>query len=209
MRWVVFSDSLSSLQAIESMYPKTNPILTEIQDELAVIKNKHINFVWTPGYARIEGNEKADEAAKEALQQCLLPELTVVVADMIAKAKFKAKRIVERNWQQSDSPMIRFKKSIGRLKLHAQLNRREQMIIYRLRMCHNNLTHSHHMRGETPLICEQCNATTTVAHILLECVRYRSHRIKHNIDETCLDNDYDENLRIIKFMKDIGLIDSI
>jgi hypothetical protein len=136
----------------------------------------------------------------------LLPELTVVVADMIPKAKFNAKRIVERNWQQSDNPMTRFKKSIGRLKPHAQLNRREQVIISRLRMCHTNLTHSHHMRRETPLICEQCNATTTVAHILLECVRYRSHRIKHTIDETSLDNDYDKNLRIVKFMKDIGLI---
>jgi hypothetical protein len=96
------------------MYPKTNPILTEIQDELAVIgEDKHINFVWTPGHAGIEGNEKADEAAKEALRQFLLPELTVVLADMIATAKFNAKRIVERNWQQSDSPMTRFKKSIG------------------------------------------------------------------------------------------------
>jgi CDP-glycerol glycerophosphotransferase (TagB/SpsB family) len=27
-RWVIFSDSLSSLQAKEYMYPKSNPILT-------------------------------------------------------------------------------------------------------------------------------------------------------------------------------------
>jgi ribonuclease HI len=65
---------------------------------LAVIgEDKHINFVWTLGHAGIEGNEKADEADKEVLRQFLLPELTAVVVDVIAKAKFNTKRIVERN----------------------------------------------------------------------------------------------------------------
>jgi ribonuclease HI len=62
----------SSLQAIESMYPKSNPILTEIQDQLAEIgEMKTVEFVWTPGHARISGNKKADEGAKEDLGQCL------------------------------------------------------------------------------------------------------------------------------------------
>jgi ribonuclease HI len=37
VRWAIFTDSLSSLQAIESVYPKSNPILTKIQDEVAEI----------------------------------------------------------------------------------------------------------------------------------------------------------------------------
>jgi ribonuclease HI len=46
-----------------------NPILTEIQDELAEIREvKTVKFVWTPGHAGISGNEKADERAKEALR---------------------------------------------------------------------------------------------------------------------------------------------
>jgi ribonuclease HI len=71
VRWAIFSDSLSSFQAFESMYPKSNPILTEIQDELANIgEMKTVKFVWTPGHAGITDNEKADEGAKEALRQC-------------------------------------------------------------------------------------------------------------------------------------------
>jgi hypothetical protein len=51
--------SINSLQAIESMYPKSNPILTEIQGKLADIgEMKTVKFVWTPGHAGIIGNER-------------------------------------------------------------------------------------------------------------------------------------------------------
>jgi ribonuclease HI len=51
------------------MYPKSNPILTEIQDELAEIgEMKTVIFVWRLGHTGISGNEKADEGAKEALR---------------------------------------------------------------------------------------------------------------------------------------------
>jgi hypothetical protein len=40
--WEIFSGSLSSLQTIES---KSNPILTEIQDELAGIGEKKTNCI--------------------------------------------------------------------------------------------------------------------------------------------------------------------
>jgi ribonuclease HI len=93
VRWAIFSDSFSFLQAIESMYPKSNPILTEIQDELAEIgEMKTVKFVWTPGHAGISGNEKADEGAKQALRQCLPPQSTVVAANLITRAKFNAKK---------------------------------------------------------------------------------------------------------------------
>jgi ribonuclease HI len=65
---VIFSDSLSSLQAIEFMYPKSNPILTEIQDEIGEMKI--LRFVWTPGHAGISGIENVDKEAEEALREC-------------------------------------------------------------------------------------------------------------------------------------------
>jgi hypothetical protein len=71
---------------------------------------KTIKFVWTLGHAEISGNKKADEGAKEAFRQGLPPQSTVVAADMITRAKFNAKKIIEETWQQSESPMTRFKK---------------------------------------------------------------------------------------------------
>jgi ribonuclease HI len=56
------------------MYPKLNPILTEIQDELAEVREmKTVRFVWTPGHAGISGDENANEGAKEGLRQWLPP----------------------------------------------------------------------------------------------------------------------------------------
>jgi ribonuclease HI len=190
-RKVIFSDSLSSLQAMEYMYPKSNPILTEIQDELAEIgETKTVKFVWTPGHAGIDSNEKADEGAKEALRQCLPPQSTVVAADLITRTKFNAKKIIEQAWQQSDSPMTRFKNTIERWKPNVNLNRHQQVVLFRLRMCHTHFTHSHHMTRERSPMCDQCNTTTTVALFLLECTKFQSERIKHKIDESCLENDY-------------------
>jgi hypothetical protein len=78
---------------------------------------KTVKFVWTPGHA--------DEGAKEALRQCLLPQSTMVAADMIIRAKFNAKKNYRKTWQQSESFMTRFKKTIGRWKLNVMLKRHQ------------------------------------------------------------------------------------
>jgi hypothetical protein len=45
---------LTQLQAIESMYSKPKPIMTEIPDELTEIgEMKTVKFVWTPCHAAI------------------------------------------------------------------------------------------------------------------------------------------------------------
>jgi hypothetical protein len=75
---------------------------------------KTVKFVWTTGHAGTSGNKKADEGAKEDLKQCSPPQPMVVAADMITRAKFNAKKIIKQTWQQSESPMTRFKKTIGR-----------------------------------------------------------------------------------------------
>jgi ribonuclease HI len=73
--------------------------LIEIQDELTEIgEMETVEFVWTPGHAGISGNEKANNGAKEALRQCLLPQSMVVAADMIIRAKFNANFFFEQTW---------------------------------------------------------------------------------------------------------------
>ena len=67
---MVFSDSLSILQALEKL--KTDhPLLIRIEDMLHKIDGdqKEIVFMWVSGYVGIRGKEAADRAAKEAFDK--------------------------------------------------------------------------------------------------------------------------------------------
>ena len=68
--FVIFSDSMSVLQAIESQEsknPLVNRVLQVCQEILS--NGKCITFCWIPSHRDITGNEHADRAAKDALSK--------------------------------------------------------------------------------------------------------------------------------------------
>jgi len=65
---VVFSDSLSNLQAIDSCKVENSLILKILKDHNQLTKSgKSITFCWISGHVGIRGNEDADIAAKAGL----------------------------------------------------------------------------------------------------------------------------------------------
>ena len=69
-RFVIFSDSMSVLQAIESQ-ESNNPLVNRVlQPCQEIISNgKLITFCWISSHRDIRGNEDADRAAKDALSK--------------------------------------------------------------------------------------------------------------------------------------------
>ena len=66
--FVIFSDNMSVLQAIESQEsknPLVNRVLQACQEILS--NDKFITFCWIPSHKDITGNEHTDRAAKDAL----------------------------------------------------------------------------------------------------------------------------------------------
>ena len=63
-----FSDSLSALQTLGKL-KSDHPLLIQMQELLYKINadQREIVFMWVPGHVGIRGNEAADRAAKEAL----------------------------------------------------------------------------------------------------------------------------------------------
>ena len=68
--FVIFSDSMSVLQAIESQESK-NPLVDRVlQAYQKILSNgTFITFCWLPSHRDIRGNEDADRAAKDALSK--------------------------------------------------------------------------------------------------------------------------------------------
>ena len=67
---VVYSDSMSCLQAIEGE-DNENPFICHIMNLLWSVSDKgtHVRFCWVPSHCGIDGNGRVDQLAKGTLDQ--------------------------------------------------------------------------------------------------------------------------------------------
>ena len=212
-RFVIFSDSMSALQAIESQESK-NPLVNRVVQTCQEILSKFITFCWIPSHRDITGNEYADRAAKYVLSKAQPAHFVLPCTDVFINIQ----PFVSSLWQK------RWDKEVGN-KLHAIMpqiddkyysgctNRKDEVIINRLRIGHTRLTHSFRMENRPhPPLCDQCEGDheLTVKHILIECSFLRIIRRRH-YDVTDLNQLFKtvSSKRILDFVKDIGLYNSL
>ena len=64
-------------------------------------------------------------------------------------------------------------------------NRREEIVLARLRLGHTVLTHSYVIDQLPPPLCPSCQRPQTVTHILIECRKYRRQRqlLQHHCND--------------------------
>ena len=213
--FVIFSDSMSVLQAIESQESK-NPLVNRVLQACQQIlsNGKFITFCWLPSHRDIRGNEDADRAAKDALSKAQPENFELPCTDVFMKIQ----PFILSLWQK------RWDKEVG-YKLHAIMpqiddkyysgckNRKDEVIINRLRIGHTRLTHSIRMENiPHPPLCDQCEGDheLTVKHILIECNFLKIIRRRH-YDVTDLNQLFKtvSSKRILDFVKDIGLYNSL
>ena len=137
-RFVIFSDNMSVLQAIESQESK-NPLVNRVlQTCQEILSNgKFITFCWIPSHLDITRNEDADHAAKDALSKAQPGYFELSCTYVFIKIQ----PFVSSLWQK------RLDKEVGN-KLHAIMpqiddkyysgctNRKDDVIINRLRIAH-------------------------------------------------------------------------
>lgn len=212
--YTICSDSMSSLASFSQIYP-SHPLVSIIKQLLNQLQNlgTTVNFVYTPSHVGIPGNERADHAAKEAVQ---LPIESVTQIHIHTDYKHHIKKLIKQEWQNqwnrnNISHLYQIKPSTS-TSLILPSSRRQQIAITRLRLGHTRLTHSFLMQKEDPPVCNNCNARLSIPHIIQECPTYFLSRQKHNISENleiAMGNSMTNIHQLLEFLKEIQLVNKI
>ena len=169
---VVYSDSLSCLQAIESEDTE-NLLICNIMNLLWALSDKgtHVRFCWVPSHCGIEGDEIVDQLAKETLDHDIDPLTTVHYADWKPVVNSYIQQEVQIKWDVSihGRDLYLLKPTLGPPRKFKHLTRAEEVVITRLRIGHNKVTKSHILSRGPPTACQHCGQTLTIEYMLLEC----------------------------------------
>ncbi|GBM16214.1 hypothetical protein AVEN_172986-1 [Araneus ventricosus] len=187
------------------MQPHSHPLIftiLDIHDKLGA-RGFTILFCWIPAHVGIDGNEQADMAAKMA---STLFNTTVPVNDL---KKF-IKNHCHSNWQsqwnnEMQNKLHAIKPTVQDWKSFN--NRKRDTILTRLRIGHTRFTHRHLLLGEVPPTCPNCDCTTSVSHILIECPLFNSQR-QHFFQTTSVTLSalvgFTPHNQLFSFLKSIG-----
>ena len=218
MPTTIYSDSRSALEAIQDFYPK-NQLVKEIQKRIDKLlrEGETVSFCWIPAHVGVPGNEKADKAAKAAIQ-CTQARDGIPCRDYYPSLK----KIIWRRWQNAwnSEPMANklrnIKEDVNPWKQEAK-ERETQVLMTRLRIGHTRLTHCHLMEKPNggikpePSKCNNCQVDLSIRHIFEECPQIADIR-RATIGQRTMEQVLGPEApigRIKEFLKRIGINDTI
>ena len=158
-KFIIYSDSKLVLQVLQGKESLT-PLITRLLDKMNTISNNNsIILTWIPSHIDIEGNERADKAAKKALQTRISN--TKILYTDLKPLKFKLKKW-QKSWDdQTQNKLHHIQDTIGEWPAGYRRNRKEEVIISRLRIGHTHITHSYLLKRQDPLLPSMFNRQST------------------------------------------------
>jgi ribonuclease HI len=204
-QFIIFSDSLSCIQAIKNCQIN-NPIILDILELHDSINTSEVVFCWLPGHVGIKGNTLADAAAKAAHAATVLP-MSIPYSDVKQNVNSYIKSVRQAKWNtEINNKLQKHQPLIGFTPISGVYCRQDETVLRRCRIGHTYYTHSFILKGEDGPRCVGCGEDITVKHILLDCVDfsyqrpwfYSSPNLKHLFTQVPGD-------RILSFLKEIGL----
>ena len=180
--FIIFTDSLSSLQALDSNncdHLFILDILKLFNDCLSV--NKKVVLTWVLNHIVIRGTEKADKLAKQALQFNVF-DLKVPYTDLNVNVNSVFKQKWQVQWNVCpDSKLFQINPTVGDFYVWTGLSYREEVFITQAHIGHTYFTQSYLSKGEDMPWCIPCHCPDTVKHILLDCIDLPGSRIEYCI----------------------------
>ena len=208
-RFIVFTDSLSCLQAIQNEDLQNPHILEFLQLYTDCIRRlKRIVLCWVPGHVGIAGNEQADRLAKEALDKEITP-YALHFSNLLPMAKEYFTNIWQDIWSSTPVPLSYYAPDVKQKMFSEGIGRKAQVVLSRVRIGHTNLTHVHLMKGEDQPVCAHCNTALSILHIMIDCPHFAEER-SNNLFGTSMEEIFSNDDRnIIEFLKECNLFNKI
>jgi hypothetical protein len=170
---------------LTKIYTRGNSKIAELKELLAE-ERANLKIMWIPAHVGIGGNERADRAARDALETEVATGHKVGKLDYCRWGNEEFKRKRQNDWSNSGNTMVATKPDVNRYRNTEGMPRRYQVIISRLRMGYTNLTHGYKINDEIRPLCTDCNQDITVEHKLWQCPNYDIQRSSSNISREAL-----------------------
>ncbi|VEN42095.1 unnamed protein product, partial [Callosobruchus maculatus] len=131
-KYAICTDSLSTLLLLRKQ-SNAQPLIREIltNHQRLQSESKEIIYIWSPGHIGIRGNEQADSAARQAIQDGLYDD-KVCPDDLKSYIKIKYYQQWQREWHYSSGKLRRIKPTINKWSYPKDLKRREQEILFKM-----------------------------------------------------------------------------
>lgn len=226
-RVAIFSDSLSSLQSIDTGTSKNRP---ETLNQTLLLTNNILNnggtvtFVWIPSHVGIRGNEHADYCAREASINGDHIPLNLSVTEAYSLITTKIKNKFQKQWTEYNSSNFHNKHIYPiippSLKVYST-NVNLDQIYTRLKLGNSLLKAERYIDNKK---CTYCNELETFEHVFFTCSKHKTQRQKleaelYNIGiivinkETLLNppSPFEDKIRntLFTYIKETGLVNNL
>ena len=190
---VIYSDSISCLQAIEGE-DTNNPLICQI-----------MNLLWA--FSDKGTCEIVDQLAKVTLDHDIDLLTTVHFADLKPLVNSYIQQEVQIKWDVSKHgrDLYLLKPTLGPPKRFRHLTRAEEVVITRLRIGHSKATKSHILSRVPPTACQHCGQSLNIKHIVLECTMLQQSRDEYyTVDSLRTLFETTPEACIIEFLREAG-----
>ena len=185
-KFLILTDSLGSIRALNSHWSKKHYILLEILTMLEKISPDKVAMEWVPSHQGILGNEKADSVANLASNLDLVKSIPRSQYEMKISINNDTNTEWKKSWEALPRCLTKFKTNLEPT-AYGEETRNVQVTMSRLRLGTTLLSHGHYFTGTEPEKCPGCELPAKLEHVLVECNDLEDKR--RPITEYCQNQD--------------------